>query len=151
MVELGAHHVGRSITDLKVVSRLNCCVSDNQDKARNAVRLSVVRTFLTYPSSLSKSGLGIPDALISEIRSTGYTHSVETLTKLAAKIPDSVIDASTLAGTVEGVADNLVQLINAGMDEVIIRPSPLEGTGIEETLSRFATEVIPKVKEQISG
>ena len=151
MVARGAQESGRSISDLKVVARLNCCVSDDEEKARDAVRLSVVRTFLTYPGSLSVAGLGIPDTLITEIKSTGYTHSVETLMRLAAKIPDSVIDASTLAGTVEGVADKLVGLIKAGMDELIIRPSPVEGTGIEETLRRFATEVMPKLKEKVSG
>ena len=142
-VRRGAEAVGRSVGDLKVVARLNCCVSDNAEGARDAVRLSVVRTFLTYTGSLAGSGLPIPELLLEEIRETGYTHDAGTLRRLAARVPDDVIDAATLAGTVDGVVDRLARLMEAGVDEVIIRPSAAEGEGIGETLRRFATGVMP--------
>src|SRR6516162_4535000 len=60
-------------------------------------------------------------------------------------ITDRHVDAFTLAGTIDEVAEHAIALHQAGVDGVIARPFAAEGWTIEQTIATLGTEVWPRV------
>jgi 5,10-methylenetetrahydromethanopterin reductase len=64
-------------------------------------------------------------------------------------VTDRHVDAFTLAGTVDEVAEHASALREAGADAVILRPFAAEGGTIEETIAALGAEVWPRVTKGI--
>jgi hypothetical protein len=63
-------------------------------------------------------------------------------------VPDTFVDAVTLAGTVEDVATTVVRLAQQGVTHVMIYPIAPDGC-IERIIRSFAREVMPRVHERL--
>jgi 5,10-methylenetetrahydromethanopterin reductase len=61
-------------------------------------------------------------------------------------ITDRHVDAFTLAGTIDEVAEHAIALGEAGIDAIIVRPFAAEGGTIEETIATLGSEVWPRVR-----
>jgi alkanesulfonate monooxygenase SsuD/methylene tetrahydromethanopterin reductase-like flavin-dependent oxidoreductase (luciferase family) len=73
-----------------------------------------------------------------------YTHDPTALAPAAALVPDTFVDALTLAGTVEEVTRHVVRLGQRGVTHVMISPIAPDGD-VEQIIRRFAQEVMPQV------
>ena len=74
-----------------------------------------------------------------------YAAGVTPYLPLLPLITDRHVDAFTLAGSVEEVAEHAIALRRAGADTIIARPVAAEGATIEETILRLGAEVWPRV------
>jgi 5,10-methylenetetrahydromethanopterin reductase len=61
-------------------------------------------------------------------------------------ITDRHVDAFTLAGTIDEIAEHATALREAGADGIIVRPFAAEGGTIEETIATLGSEVWPRVR-----
>ena len=148
MVSKGAAKVGRDPAELDLVARLNCCISADPEEARDAVRTSATRGLPGHLDFIAASGITVPQELAVSLRNMGYTHDEEKLTAMASQVPDDLIDTMALAGTVDEVAGRVLKIAGRGITHVIVRPSPSRRGGIEATLEAFATQVMPRVRQE---
>jgi alkanesulfonate monooxygenase SsuD/methylene tetrahydromethanopterin reductase-like flavin-dependent oxidoreductase (luciferase family) len=87
--------------------------------------------------------------LREQIEALGYTHDASRLAPAAALVPDTFVDAVTLAGTVEEVTARVSQLQQMGITHVLINPLAPDDD-VEQVIRVFAHEVMPQVNEQPS-
>ena len=83
--------------------------------------------------------------------------SPEVMAELRRLIPRGVIDALSVVGTAEQVADRLVTLEGLGVQELVMWPFPAgsgakssEGADLEDFVVRFAADVMPRVRRHES-
>ena len=149
LIAEGAAKTGRSIDDLDRVARLNCCICPDRQEALNGVRLSAIRSLITYTRFAAAAGVEFPASLLDSLAEVGYTHDLNKLESLARQVPNHIVEESTLVGTVEDVTARVVNLSGWGISQIIVRPSATPQHGIDQTLKAFATQVMPAVRQQI--
>ena len=150
MVSQGTSKAGRELSSLDLVARLSCCISSDSGEAIDALRVSATRSLLSNAHFAVASGIDVPSKLIQALAAAGYTHDQRSLNELAQQVPDDLVDATTLSGTVEDAAARVLSLVRAGISQIIIRPSPTVKQGVEATLEAFATQVMPTVRQQLA-
>jgi alkanesulfonate monooxygenase SsuD/methylene tetrahydromethanopterin reductase-like flavin-dependent oxidoreductase (luciferase family) len=89
-----------------------------------------------------------PDLAVS-LSQMGYTHDDATLAHMAQGVPDHIIDAMTLAGTPDEVAQRVGAIVRRGVNQILVRPLPSPEGGINGTLEAFATQVMPVVRREL--
>ena len=151
LVRKGAAKAGRDLADLDMVARLNCCVSSDSREAWDAVRTSATRSLPGHLNFLAASGIDVPGELATSLREMGYTHNEERLTSMARRVPDNLIASMALAGTVDEVAAGVVKIVQRGISQIIVRPSPTRTGGVDATLEAFAAQVMPLVRRELTG
>jgi 5,10-methylenetetrahydromethanopterin reductase len=149
IISEGASRTGRDIVAIDRVARLNCCIAADPQEALQGVKMSAVRSLSTYTRFAIAAGLEVPPDLTEAIAQLGYTHDTQKLESLARQAPDDLIRDATLAGTIDEVTAKVVSMIESGITQVTIRPSPTPRQGIATTLETFATQVMPQVREQL--
>jgi 5,10-methylenetetrahydromethanopterin reductase len=80
----------------------------------------------------------LPAEALEAVAAVPYAAGVAPYRPLLPLITDRHVDALTLAGTIDEVADHVVALTRAGIDGIIIRPFAPEGGAIEDTRSLFS-------------
>jgi len=151
LVSKGAARNGRDPAELDMVARLNCCISSDSGEARDAVRTSATRSLPGHLDFMAASGIDVPGDLAASLREMGYTHDEEKLASMARRVPDNLIDTMALAGTAGEVADRLVKIVQRGISQIIVRPSPTRSGGVDATLEAFAAQVMPLVRRELTG
>lgn len=150
MVDKGAKKAGRTLKDLKIISRVDACISDDRRAAYDAVR-SFVGVFLwtSYPdrSFVHQVGLEVPHTLEAVIAKRDYNLLEENV----ALIPDEFIDKFCWAGTAEEVATKVAQVVDLGVDQITFLAHPVKGTTTIETIRAFVEVVRPRVLAELSG
>ena len=73
----------------------------------------------------------------------------QKLESLARQVPDDLIRDATLVGTVGEVTAGVVNIIERGITQVIVRASATSHQGIDATLEAFATQVMPEVRQRL--
>jgi len=145
----GAKRKGRDPSEVKVMLRLNACVSPDGRKARDGVRLGVARMLaagrLKFMTA-EKQGLTLADEQIAPFANVRYADGAAPYTPLLPLVTDRHVDAFTLAGPPDEVGQHMKDLRAAGADGFIVMPLPCEGTTAEQTLVALGTEVWPRVK-----
>jgi len=148
-----AREAGRDPARIELVARLNACIHDDREAARDVMRPTLVRSlasqrrdFFTFVTA----GLTVPGRLAEKLRGLTYTHDVAPLRALAPQIPDEFVDACTLTGPPSVVASEVVRLARSGISQVMIYPLAVEG-GPETTVERFQREVMPLVRRELHG
>ena len=149
----GARRAGRDPGAVELVARINVCIADDIQAARDVMRPTIVRSlaaqrpdFFTFRTA----GLELPAALREAVLRLPYTHDAAPLLKLAPLVPDAFVDAVTLAGPPATVADGVVELARAGMAQLMIYPLAVDGR-IATTIERFQTEVMPRARAALQG
>jgi 5,10-methylenetetrahydromethanopterin reductase len=153
-VDRGAAKAGRDPKGIKLVARLNTCIADDGKSARDALRPAVARLLARGNQKFATAaaqGLALPEEAIASVAGAPYASGVAPYLELLPLVSDRHVDAFTLAGTVDEVADHVVMLRQAGVDAVIVMPFACDGGTIEETVTRFGREVWPKVAAPVPG
>jgi 5,10-methylenetetrahydromethanopterin reductase len=147
-VESAARRAGRDPQVIRIIARLNTAVAADGRTARDAVRPAVAR-YLAAGRLGSRTavaqGLTLPPEAVAAVAGAPYAAGVTPYLPLLPLITDRHVDAFTLAGSVEEVAEHAIALRRAGADAVIARPMAAEGATIEETILRLGAEVWPRV------
>ncbi|MBM3650793.1 MAG: LLM class flavin-dependent oxidoreductase [Alphaproteobacteria bacterium] len=146
----GAQKAGRNPNEVKIIARLNTCIAANGKTARDAVRLGVARMLaagrLKFRTAEAR-GLTLPAEAIAPFATVHYASGAAPYTPLLPLVTDRHVDAFTLAGTVEEVAQHMVELKSAGVDGFIIMPFAPEGGTAEATLADMGSKVWPLVNK----
>lgn len=151
-VDVGAAKAGRAASQIKLIARLNTCVGRDGASARDAVRPTVARLLgagRLKLATLHSQGLTLPPDAVASVAGAAYADGVEPYLKLLPIISDRHVRACTLAGTVEDVVAQVIELRRAGVDSIITMPfAPVGGTA-QDTITRFGREVWPAVKSMM--
>jgi 5,10-methylenetetrahydromethanopterin reductase len=144
----GARAAGRDPARIDMVARVNVCVADDRQAARDVMKPTIVRSlaaqrpeFFTFRTA----GLTIPPALAKHLETLTYVYDPRPFQAAAADVPEAFVDALTLAGPPEEVAAGVVRLARRGMTQLMLYPLSTDGR-IETTVERFQREVMPRVR-----
>jgi 5,10-methylenetetrahydromethanopterin reductase len=147
-VEGAARKARRDPRAIRIITRLNACIAADGRLARDAVRPAVARYLGAGRLRLrtaAAQGLALPAEALAMVAGAAYAAGVRPYLPLLPPITDRHVDALTLAGTVDEVAEHAIALREAGADGVIARPfAPVGGT-IEETIVTLGSEVWSRV------
>jgi 5,10-methylenetetrahydromethanopterin reductase len=147
-VEGAARKAGRDPRSIRIVARLNTCIAADGRAARDAVRPTVARYLgagrLRSRTAMAQ-GLLLPAEAVAAVSGAPYGAGVAPYLPLLPVITDRHVDAFTLAGTIDEVAEHAIELRRAGADAIIVRPFAAEGGSIEETIQTLGAEVWPRV------
>ena len=151
-VAAGAKEAGRDAGTIQLVARLNACVGPDGKGARDVLRPRVARTLgagrLRF-ATLEAQGLALPAAAKTSVADVPYAAGVAPYLPLLPLITDAVVDALTLAGTVEEVTERVVALGRAGIGQIMIYPfAPPAGT-VDDTVRRFGQDVVPAARRAL--
>ena len=149
-IEDGARKVGRDPRGVRIVARLNTCIATDGQAARDMARPSVARYLGAGRLNLRTSvfqGLTLPPEEVARVTGSPYSAGVAAYLPLLPLITDRHVNALTLAGTVDEVAEHALALAKAGVDSLIARPVAPEADMIEETILKLGAEVWPRVAE----
>jgi 5,10-methylenetetrahydromethanopterin reductase len=151
-VAAGARDAGREPAAVQLVARLNACIGPDGKRARDVLRPRVARTLgagrLKF-ATLEAQGLALPEAARASVASVPYAAGFAPYLPLLPLITDAVVDAVTLAGTVEEVTERVVALGRAGVGQIIIYPfAPPDGS-VDDTVRRFGQDVLPAARRAL--
>ena len=153
-IEDSAWKVGRDPRGVRIVARLNTCIATDGQAARDTVRPSVARYLgagrLNLRTAVSQ-GLALPPEEVARVTGSPYSAGVAAYLPLLPLITDRHVNALTLAGTVEEVAEHAVALAKAGVDSIIARPFAPDADMIDETILKLGAEVWPRVAEVLTN
>jgi 5,10-methylenetetrahydromethanopterin reductase len=147
-VAAGAREAGRDPAAIDLVARINVCIDDDRQSARSLMKPTIVRSlsaqrpdFFTFTTA----GLTIPPALAKHLEGLTYAYDPRPYQAAAADVPDSFVDAVTLAGPPEDVAAGVIRLARQGVTQFMLYPVSPDGR-IEVVIERFQREVMPRVR-----
>jgi 5,10-methylenetetrahydromethanopterin reductase len=146
-VHRGTQRAGRALAAVDVVARVNLCLHQDARLAKDVMRPTVARTLVAqHPHfrTFETAGLEVPPRLRELVAALGYTHDPARLAPAAALVTDDLVDALTLAGTVEEVATRVVRMVQRGVKHVMIYPVAPAGD-VESIVTSFARQVMPRV------
>ena len=147
-VARAARNTGRDPRAIPIFARLNTCIAADGRIARDAVRPAVAR-YLGAGRMRSRTaaaqGLELPAEALATVAGAAYAAGVKPYLPLLPLITDRHVDAFTLAGTIDEVAEHAIALHEAGVDGVIARPVAAESATIEQTIVTLGSEVWPRV------
>jgi len=141
-----ARQAGRDPQAIRIIARLNAAVAADGRAARNTVRPAVARYLgagRLRSRTAAAQGLTLPAEAVAAVAGAPYAAGVTPYLPLLPLVTDRHVDAFTLAGSVEEVAEHVTALRRAGADAIIARPVAAEGTTIEETIIRSAPKSGP--------
>ncbi len=144
MVNKGVKQSGRSNKDIKIFSRVDCCVLDDREAARDAMRSMIALMLMaSFPDQgfVKRLGLQIPDELLQAL-SEQREEKVDNLSHL---IPDSFVNSYSWAGNAEDVSESINESIKAGIDGVVVHFHTTSGIPIDQVIRNFAEKVIPRI------
>lgn len=148
-IEDASRRVGRDPQAVRIIARLNTCVSADGRAARDAVRPSVARYLgarhLRLRTAEAQELVLPAEALAGITTEATYAAGVIPYLSLLPLISDRHVDALTLAGTVDEVTEHAIALCTAGINSIIVRPVAPEPSMIEETILKLSAEVWPQV------
>jgi 5,10-methylenetetrahydromethanopterin reductase len=149
ILDAGAKQAGRDPKSVKLVARLNTCIADNGQAARDALRPTVARLLgaarLKFTTAEAQ-GLTLPPELVQSVAGAAYASGFTPYLPLLPHVTDRHVTSFTLAGTVQEVKKQVLTLRKAGVDSIMVMPFAAEGTTIEDTITRFGSEVWPAVQ-----
>jgi 5,10-methylenetetrahydromethanopterin reductase len=149
VVDSAARNAGRDPRAIQIIARLNTCIAADGRVARDAVRPSVARYLgagRLRSRTAASQGLTLPADAVATVAGAAYAAGVTPYMPLLPLITDRHVDAFTLAGTTDEVAEHAIALGEAGIDAIIVRPFAAEGGTIEKTIIMLGAEVWPRVR-----
>ena len=151
-VAQGARAAGRVPAAIELVARLNTCIARDGRDARDVLRPRVARTLgagrLRF-ATLEAQGITLPPEARARVAGARYADGVTPYLPLLPLITDRFVNALTLAGTVDEVAERVVALGRAGIGQINIHPfAPPRGT-VEDTIRAFGEEVLPQARHAL--
>lgn len=136
-VEQGAARAGRSLAELRLISRIDTCIHDDRQAAYAAVKPGVgVVLWSSFPDRkfVERVGLEVPGELEALIAKRDYNLMEEN----AHLIPDAFVDKFCWAGTAEDVAGKVAAVAALGVRSFTIMPIPGPGDSRIDVARAFA-------------
>jgi 5,10-methylenetetrahydromethanopterin reductase len=150
-VSAAAREAGRDPARIDLVARINVCVHDDRQVARDLMRPTIVRSlaaqrpdFFTFRTA----GLTVPSALARHLEGLSYAYDPRPFQAAAAEVPDSFVDAVSLAGPPDDVATGVARLVRQGITQFMLDPLSPDGR-VEVVIERFQSEVMPRVRAAV--
>jgi 5,10-methylenetetrahydromethanopterin reductase len=151
-VREGVARERREPSAIDLVARVNVAIADDPRAAKDSMRPSIVRHLLAespeFPT-FARAGLTLPKGLRERLLAMEYTHDPARVNALAGEVPDSFVDAVTLAGDVTEVAAGVTRLARGGITQFVVYPVAPAGR-IEPTLEAFQRDVMPAVRKALA-
>lgn len=162
-IAVGLERGGRSWDDVRLASWLYVCILDNADDPipegiRRGVSHALWSSRAIIEPVLDEITDDIPDEFRRFMRDAPHHWSPEVMAELRRIIPRGVIDALSVVGTADVVAERLLALEAMGVQEIIIWPFPAGAStrttdgaaDVEDFAIRFADLVMPRVRRHES-
>lgn len=137
----GAREGGRSPESVETIVRVDACIRADPQAARAAVKPIIAGSLgSSYPDRrfVEAVGLTVPDALEAIIREGDD----DRIWAAASLVPDEFVAEFAWAGTAEQVAGQVARVVDMGIKNITILPSPPDD--VTPTLRAFAQEVMPR-------
>ena len=144
----GARAAGRDPKIVDLAARLNVCVHDDPEIARDVMRPGIVRTLVAQRPeffTFKTAGVTVPPALAAKVMALPYTHDAAPLVAIAPEVPDDLVDAVCLTGPPDRVAREVIRLARGGITQLTVYPIAPEGR-TDVVVERFQSEVMPRVR-----
>ena len=149
-VKAAATKAGRDPSGVRCISRLNCCISKNSKAAHDLLRVRTAKTIVGSVMPFhthGADGLAMPAEMTAKYAIVDWTDNAAWEQTLPL-IEDRHVDAVTLAGTTEQVAQHVAELLASGIDSIIISPMAIEGDTTDEIIRVFGEEIWPKLMRE---
>jgi 5,10-methylenetetrahydromethanopterin reductase len=160
-VEQGAARAGRSLRDIPAISRVNLILSQEVAEVRNLMKpwilMSLWHTypnweyFFFYTPEMEERLKPFKDFI--EARGGGKPRNVGDYALVSPYrdlITDEMVRHSALAGNVDDVVEQIVEIAGTGINHITIYPMALPGQDVESVLMRFVDEVLPAAQTALS-
>jgi 5,10-methylenetetrahydromethanopterin reductase len=98
---------------------------------------------------LENQGLALSKEARATVVGVPYAAGFTPYLPLLPLITDRVVDALTLAGTVEEVVERVIALGRAGIGQIMIHPFAPLGGSVDDTIRRFGQEVLPAARKTL--
>lgn len=143
-IRKGAEAAGRKLEDLRLLMRVACCVSDDRDAARDAVKgyasVAAGTTYATVPREYFDDDLY--DELTAFKAGYDYQQHASSDARHADLLTDRILDAIAIAGTPEEAVQRFSEIADMGVDGFCWTAGMPEP---EPFIKTFAERVIPAV------
>ena len=149
-MKAAATKAGRDPSGVRCISRLNCCISKNSKAAHDLLRVRTAKTIVGSVMPFhthGADGLAMPAEMTAKYAIVDWTDNAAWEQTLPL-IEDRHVDAVTLAGTTEQVAQHVAELLASGIDSIIISPMAIEGDTTDEIILVFGEEIWPKLMRE---
>jgi 5,10-methylenetetrahydromethanopterin reductase len=121
-IEAGAREGGRGIDDIALCMRVGCCVADDASHAREQMRAYAAAAAKTVFDSIPEEHL--PAKLVEDVRALreeyDYYQQADSKAKHREFLTDQLIDAVAIAGSPGEVASRIRELMNLGLDRIVL-------------------------------
>jgi 5,10-methylenetetrahydromethanopterin reductase len=149
LIEKGAKRAGRTLADLRLMSRVDTCVHFDAKLAYDGTRLMIARfLWSSYPDRnfVKRAGLSVPVDIEVLIARREY----DLVPQAAALISDEFVEAFCWAGTPQMVAERVIAVAReTGIKEFGFWMLLAPGQSREEAVRLIATEVLPLVRAEL--
>lgn len=146
LVEKGARRAGRTLKDLRLMSRVDTCVHDDPSTAYDGARHMIAKLlWASFPDRrfVQRMGLRIPEAIESKLAQRKYA----LIEEVADQVPDEFVERLSWSGTPEMVAERVASIASATpVREIGFWILPASGQSLQSAVNTITTDVIPKVK-----
>ncbi len=147
LVEKGALRNGRTLKDLRLMSRVDTCVHEDQGAAFDGARLMIAKLlWASYPDRhfVQKMGLTVPEAIESKLAERKYA----LIEEVASLVPDEFVSRMSWSGTPEMVAEKVASILTAtDVREIGFWILPAPGQTLKTAIDTVALKVIPLVSK----
>jgi 5,10-methylenetetrahydromethanopterin reductase len=150
-VNIGEKKRTKAVDFFHKICRVDLCIDDNIANAHEAVKPGIaLPLWANFPNFKFLEPLGllpVPDNLYKVLAMRDYNLMLQK----AHLVPDNYIRHMVVAGNQEQVIQQMVQIVQTGVNQITIRPIPSSGSTVESILTQFSTEIIPEVLKQYSA
>ncbi len=151
LIQQGAQKAGRSLDNIRVLSRVDTCVHPDRQSAYEGTRTMIARILaMSYPDRnfVNRAGLELPPEMEQL-----FARKDASLIPLAARmIPDEFVSAFCWAGTPQMVAQQVVAVANVtGLSEFGFWLLLAPGQTRTQALILLANEVLPLIRKSLEG
>ena len=150
LVEKGAARSGRSLKDLRLMSRVDTCVHDDWSAAYDGARVMIAKLlWASYPDRqfVQRMGLTVPETIEAKLAERNYA----LIEEVAGMVPDNFVARFSWSGTPEMIAERVASIIsNTEVREIGFWILLAPGQSLQTAVNTVATKVIPRVRTLLS-
>lgn len=144
-VSEGASRAGRNLSDLRVIAALDAAISDDRRKALDQVRATAARNIARKPWLPDTLGREHADVVQRVSEAYKFYEHLDLTARHQDLIPDEVAQKCTIAGTPEDCVNKARELEAAGITDIAIFVTTQDVEAAASTITRFASEVLPRI------
>ena len=143
MVALGAARAGRPVEEIEQIIRVDICIDDDPEVAKDGVRGMIASSIMnSYPDLrfVEQVGLELTPELEAMCRRKDEAEAFAS----GHLLPDEFVRQFAWVGTPERVAEQIAPIVELGIRNILVMPQPLSRDA-RPMVRRFATEVVPRL------